>query len=176
MEEVVGSNPTRSTKTFQNIDLRKCLRASTSRKRSRGVYLESKFGKIWTPANGFGCRGSKDGATCAHLYLIFRDVREPLSSRPPPSKSIARVAEECSWVNATSSRRAGVSPVPSRRHSSVPCAGFLPPNAAARERASNPQAGFEMGYTEGQRKIVAAPTIAVAALILAGAASASAQN
>jgi len=50
------------------------------------------------------------------------------------------------------------------------------PNAAARERASNPQAGFEMGYTEGQRKIVAAPTIAVAALILAGAASASAQN
>jgi hypothetical protein len=138
--------------------------------------LESKFGKIWTPANGFGCRGSKDGATCAHLYLIFRDVREPLSSRPPPSKSIARVAEECSWVNATSSRRAGVSPVPSRRHSSVPCAGFLPPNAAARERASNPQAGFEMGYTERQRKIVAKPTIAVAALILAGAASASAQK
>ena len=33
-----------------------------------------------------------------------------------------------------------------------------------------------MGYTERQRKIVAKPTIAVAALILAGAASASAQK
>src|SRR5271166_2935166 len=107
------SHQVHQNKPQQNIDLRKWLCASTSRKRSRGVHLESKFAKIWTPASGFGCRGSKDGATCARLYLIFRDVREPLSSRAPSSTSIAHVAEECSWVNPRSSRRAGVSPVPS---------------------------------------------------------------
>src|SRR5665213_3279082 len=37
-------------KAQQNMDLRKCLRASTSRKRSRGVHLESKLAKIRTPA------------------------------------------------------------------------------------------------------------------------------
>src|SRR5665213_1386357 len=40
-------------KPQQNIELRKGLRASRSRKRSRGVHLESKLAKIWTPAGGF---------------------------------------------------------------------------------------------------------------------------
>src|SRR5271165_864270 len=49
------SHQVHQNKAQQNIDLRKWLCASTSRKRSRGVHLESKFAKIWTPASGFGC-------------------------------------------------------------------------------------------------------------------------
>ena len=49
----MSSNLTRSTKTKpnKNKDLRKCLRASTPRKRSRGVHLESKSAGIWTPGS-----------------------------------------------------------------------------------------------------------------------------
>ena len=46
MEEVVSSNLTRSTKySSPKHRLRKCLRASTSPRRSRGVHLESNFGR-----------------------------------------------------------------------------------------------------------------------------------
>ncbi len=44
------SHQVHQNKAQQNIDLRKCLRASTWRKRSRGVHLESKSARIWTPA------------------------------------------------------------------------------------------------------------------------------
>ncbi len=44
------SHQVHQNKAQQNIDLRKCLRASTARKRSRGDHLESKLAKIWTPA------------------------------------------------------------------------------------------------------------------------------
>ena len=46
------SDQVHQNKPQQNLDLRKCLCASTSRKRSRGVHLESKLAKIWTPASG----------------------------------------------------------------------------------------------------------------------------
>jgi hypothetical protein len=34
------------------------LRASASRKRSRGVHLESKIARIWTPASRSECDGA----------------------------------------------------------------------------------------------------------------------
>src|ERR1035438_1734670 len=44
------SHQVHENKAQQNIDLRKCLRTSTSRKSSRRVHLESRLTKIWTQA------------------------------------------------------------------------------------------------------------------------------
>jgi hypothetical protein len=61
------SHQVHQNKAQQNIDLRKCLCASTSRKRSPGVHLESKLAKIWTPTGGSRCREPDSARTFGEL-------------------------------------------------------------------------------------------------------------